>query len=119
MDKIAAFFDGMEVEYGLTLDGDRVKAESFADLMAMECCLRILADKEDADYDLFFRSYARYTAVYYTEDGIKEIVKNDTHLPGKQRINYILGQFDKFYETYEIDENSPYFVPVEKRLPVL
>ena len=119
VDKIAAFFDGMEVEYGLTLDGDRVKAESFADLMAMECYLRILADKEDADYDLFFRSYARYTAVYYTEDGMKEIVKNDTHLPGKQRINYILGQFDKFYETYEIDENSPYFVPVEKRLPVL
>ena len=40
----------------------------------------------------------------------------DTHLPCKQRVNCVLGQFDKFYEIYDIDENSPFFVPKEKRL---
>lgn len=115
--KIAAFFDGMEVEYGQKLDGKRVCAEAFADLMAMECCLRMLEKQENPDYDLFFRSYAEYEAAYYTKESMKEAVE-DTHLPAKPRINYILGQFDKFYETYEIDESSPYFVPKEDRLPI-
>lgn len=115
--RIADFFDGMEVEYGQKLDGRRVCAETFADLMAMECCLRMLEAQENPDYDLFFRSYAKGNAMYFNEEGAEGAVE-DTHLPGKQRINYVLGQFDKFYEIYDIDESSPYFVPKEERLPV-
>ena len=114
--KIADFFDGMEVDYGEKLSGERVSAETFADLMAVEVCLRALAEREDADYDLFFRSYAKERASYYVKDDMDYII-GDTHLPGKERVNYILGQFDKFYEIYDIDENSPYFVPKEDRLP--
>jgi predicted metalloendopeptidase len=115
--RIADFFDGMEVEYGQKLDGRRVCAETFADLMAMECCLRMLEAQENPDYDLFFRSYAKGNAMYFNEEGAEGAVE-DTHLPGKQRINYVLGQFDKFYEIYDIDESSPFFVPKEERLPV-
>lgn len=115
--KIEDFFDGMEIEYGQKLDGSLIKSETFADLMAMECCLRMLEKQENPDYDLFFRSYAMNRRTYYTEEGMKTAVK-DTHLPAKQRINYILAQFDKFYEIYDIDESSPYFVPKENRLPI-
>ena len=114
--KIADFFDGMEVDYGEKLNGKRVSGETFADLMAIEVCLRALADREDADYDLFFRSFARERASCYVKSDMDYII-GDTHLPGKQRINYVLGQFDKFYEIYDIDESSPYFVPKEDRLP--
>ena len=40
----------------------------------------------------------------------------DVHLPAKERINLILGQFDEFYETYNIDEESPYYVKPDDRL---
>ncbi len=45
--------------------------------------------------------------------------KCHTHLPCKERINYILGQFDVFYETYGVDPESPYYVPEEKRLSAM
>lgn len=74
--------------------------------------------QENPDYDLFFKSEAKFHAHYYTEDGLKNSLK-DTHLPDKERINYVLGQFDKFYETYDINENSPYYVPESERLQAI
>ena len=115
--RIADFFDGMEVGYGRKLDGNSVKNETYADLIAMKCCLNILNKMENPDYDLFFRTYAKTNACYITEDDI-DYVMSGGYLPGKERINFILGQFDEFYDVYDIDENSPYFVPKEKRLSV-
>ncbi len=115
--KIESSCDGMETEYGYKIDGGLVSSEVFADIFAMECCLRILENKENPDYDLFFRTYAREHARYYDAQGAETAVK-DEHLPSKQRINYCLGQFDKFYEVYDIDEASPYYVPIEKRIHV-
>ncbi len=115
--QIADFLDGWETEYGLTIDGELVVNETYADLMAVECCLRILAEKEDPDYDAFFCAYAEDRAAYYTEEELEKALI-DTHLPGKERINLVLGQFDQFYETYDIDENSPYYVKEADRLSV-
>lgn len=113
--KIADFFNGMEALYGRKIDGEVIKNETYADLMAMECCLKILEKRENPDYDLFFRTYARKNACYIMEQDA-DYIMSDEHLPGKQRVNYVLGQFDKFYEIYEIDETSPFYVPEEKRL---
>lgn len=115
--KIADFFDGRKVEYGRKIDGNLIKNETFADLMAIRCCLKILEQKENPDYDLFFRTYARNNACYLTEQEIDPAMA-DEHLISKERVNLVLGQFDKFYEVYDIDENSPYYVPEEKRLSV-
>ncbi|MBE5842730.1 MAG: M13 family metallopeptidase [Butyrivibrio sp.] len=113
--KIADFFNGMEVEYGRKIDGELIKNEAYADIMAMQCCLKILEKRENPDYDLFFRTYAMKNAYYITEQDIDNAMADD-HLISTERINHILGQFDKFYETYNIDENSPYYVPKEQRL---
>ena len=61
------------------------------------------------------RSKEEAQAGYYDEEGMKMQVA-DTHLPAKLRINYTLGQFDRFYETYDVDPESPYYVPEDKRL---
>ena len=118
-ESIKNFFDGMEIGDGITIDGEKICAETFSDLLGMECCLKILEQMEDPDYDAFFNAYARFSACYYNEDGLKYVVDNDTHLPYKERINYTLGQFDMFYETYDVDPESPYYVPKEKRLSAM
>ncbi|MBR5994094.1 MAG: hypothetical protein IK018_09825 [Lachnospiraceae bacterium] len=112
---IKEFFDGYEVEYGGKVDGDRVKSETLADLMAVQICLNILETHENPDYDAFFRAYAYDKAMYFEEAGLQAVL-NDEHLPGKARINGVLGQFDKFYEVYDIDESSPYYVPKDNRI---
>ena len=112
---IADFFDGMEIADGKGLNGWRVEDETFADLLGVRISLNLLAKQEDPDYDLFFRTWAKDRAFYLAEEDADTML-SDPHLPGKQRINYVLGQFDIFYETYDIDENSPYYVPEDKRL---
>ena len=52
---IIGYFDGMDTYLGLEYSGVTVYDEAYADLCAMRVCLNILAEKEDADYDLFFR----------------------------------------------------------------
>ena len=115
--KIQEFFDGKEVAFGLKINGGLVKNETFADLMAVECCLRMLEKRDNPDYDLFFQSYAKEYRMNYDAADLRAMLK-DTHLPPKERVNYVLAQFDKFYEIYDIDESSPYYVPKEERLPV-
>ena len=114
-DAIIEFFDGKEVEFGYKLDGELVQDETFADLIAMGCCLKLLEERKNSDYDLFFKSFAKQYASYETKETMKYRVEH-THLPDKERVNYVLGQFDRFYKTYDVDEESPYYVPAEKRL---
>ena len=114
---IGDFFDGKEDEYGNKISGMQIANETYADIMAMKICLQLLSQKEDVDYDKFFRAAAREQAMYYSKDayaGMSDEAKG--YLPGKLRINYVYGQFDKFYETYDIDESSPFFVPEGKRI---
>ena len=114
-EKIVEFFDGKPFAEDLTVDGELICEETFSDLLAVECCLRILDARENSDYDAFFRAYAKYNTYYHSPDDMESAIK-DTHLPGKLRVNYILGQFDRFYETYDVDPESPYYVPEDKRL---
>ena len=104
---VTEFFDGLEIEYGEKIDGKLVMDEAFTDILSIECCLKLLEQQENPDYDLFFRTYATDHAYFYTQEGA-----------AKERINYVLGQFDKFYEVYEVDETSPFFVPKEKRIRI-
>ena len=117
LDSIKAFFDGKTVYDGYSISGDIICDETYADLFAVRTCLNILAEKEDADYDLFFRTYAMYNAGLYGESNIADY-SEDGHLMAKARINYVLGQFDEFYDTYNIDESSPYYVPESERLRI-
>ena len=112
---IADFFDNVEIADGKYLTGWDVENETFADLLGMKVCLNLLAKSEDPDYDLFFRCWAENMAHYVAESDIDRALE-DEHLTGKLRINYILAQFDIFYEIYDIDESSTYYVPADKRL---
>ena len=67
--KITDFFEGKETAYGLKIDGKLVTQETFADILATGCCLKLLEKQENPDYDLFFKSAAKFHAHYYTEDG--------------------------------------------------
>lgn len=114
---ISDFFDGRETYFGNTINGSQIVNEAYADLFAIRVCLNILAEKENADYDLFFRTYGKAMRGFYFQQDADRFL-NDTHLMAKDRINLILGQFDEFYETYDIDVTSPYYVPEDQRLDI-
>ncbi|MCR4895177.1 MAG: hypothetical protein K5891_00205 [Lachnospiraceae bacterium] len=114
--QITSFFDGMDTEYDRPVDGALITNETFADIVSMEVCMRLLAKRENPDYDTFFRAVARQDRTYVINN--VDYLFSDSHLPSKQRINYVLGQFDEFYDTYDIDKESPYFVQTKDRLRI-
>ena len=117
LQRIVDFYDGKDGGFRRTISGTGTLRENFADLLAMQICLKILSQRENPDYDLFFRTVAEQRTMYLTEDNVDQYV-DDEHLTGKLRINYIFGMFDKFYEIYDIDESSPYYVLEQNRLRV-
>ena len=117
LQRIVDFYDGKDGGFRRTISGSGTLQENCADLLAMQICLTLLSQREDPDYDLFFRTVAERTTMYLTEDNVDYYV-DDSHLTGKLRIDYIFGMFDKFYEIYDIDPNSPYYVREQDRLRV-
>lgn len=115
INKLGTFLSGKKDEYGNEINVNIVMTEAYADILSLKICLRMLSEKEDADYDTFFRTFAKQNASYYSKEDAGEIL-NDAHLPNKLRINLICGQFDEFYETFEISQRSEYFIPKEERI---
>lgn len=114
-EKLRAFLSGKKDEYGNEINVNVVMNETYADILGLKICLRLLSEKEDADYETFFRTYAKQNASYYSKDDAEAILK-DSHLPNKLRVNLVCGQFDEFYETFDISERSEYYIPEEERI---
>lgn len=118
MERIAKFFDGKETGYGNVINGQQVKNESFCDLIAIECCLKILEKRENPNYADFFKAYVKQFEIAYDSEYDKYLVESDIHVPCRERVNWTLAQFDLFYETFDVDPNSVYFVPKEERIRI-
>lgn len=118
INQVKHYFDGMELENGLTLNGEQIMNETYADLAAMRICLDLLSQQQATDYETFFETYARIWRQVNSKEFENYLVENDTHLPAKIRVNEILNQFEEFYETYPQMRESEAFVAEEDRLEV-
>ena len=118
MGKIAASIDGRKTQFGNVIHGEQVSNEAFCDLFSVKSMLRYWKDKGENDMAPIFEAYAIDLAAVITEDYDSYTVEYDTHIPFRERVNYVLGHFDEFYEIYAVEENSPCFVPKKDRVSV-
>lgn len=118
MMKIAASVDGRKTQFGNTIHGEQVSIETFCDLFSIKAMLHYWKSKGETDIAPVFESFASHLAAVITNDYDSYVAENDSHMPSRERVNYILGHFDEFYETYAVDENGPCFVPQEDRISV-
>ena len=118
INQVKHYFDGMELENGLTLNGEQIMNETYADLAAMRICLDLLSQQQVVDYETFFETYARIWRQVNSKEYERYLVENDTHLPAKIRVNEILNQFEEFYEAFPQMREGAAFVAEENRLEV-
>ena len=72
-----------------------MKGEACADMAALKCILRIAAEKEDFDYDRFFRAFAdRYACSDTPVMAMTRLI--DVHPMNYLRVNATLQQYDEF-----------------------
>lgn len=113
--KLEAYYNAMHPWEGQDFYGSIMTGEACADMAGVKVMLRLAAEKEDFDYDAFFRAYAN---VWLTKDTLQiaYVRINDVHPMAYLRINATLQQYDEFLDCYGIQEGDGMYLAPEDRV---
>lgn len=98
--------------------GMSYSGEAIADMGGMKVILMAAKEKEDFDYELFFRSYAQLWRTSRSLGKEAAYVEQDVHPLSYLRTNVTVSQFDEFIETFDIKEGDGMYVAPENRIAV-
>ena len=112
-----AYYNAMHPWEGQDFHGSIMTGEACADMAGVKVMLQLAAEKEDFDYDAFFRSYAD---LWLTKDTLQRAYRriNDVHPMMYLRINATLQQFDEFLDCYDIREGDGMYLAPEDRVNI-
>ena len=118
VEKLAAWYDGFVPFEGAEYSGKMVQTEACSDMAGLKCILAIAAQKENFDYDAFFRQYASTWRCQMTLEEARREALINTHPMNYMRINATLAQFDEFLDCYDIREGDGMYIAPEDRVAV-
>lgn len=116
--KVIDFYSQIEAIPGEKLDGSLTVGENIADIGGVSCLLDILNTMDKPNYKAFFESYAVTWRQITTKEYAEYTLKADVHSPNKIRVNAVLPQFQKFYDTYGITKKDGMYVRPEDRIAI-
>lgn len=116
--KVKDFYSQIQTDSGKKLDGNLTAGENIADIGGVSCLLDILNTMDNPNYKAFFESYAVTWRQLTTKEYADYALMVDTHSPNKIRVNAVLPQFQKFYDTYGITEKDGMYVSPENRVAI-
>ena len=116
-EKLAAYFNAMHPWEGQDFNGENMVGEACSDMAALKCILRIAAEKQEFDYDQFFRAYADRFAVKETL-AMAMARLEDEHPMNYLRVNANLQQYDEFLDFYGITEGDTMYLAPEDRVAI-
>ncbi len=117
-DKMAEYYDGLEIAPGILSKGKQTLSENIADNGAVSCILEIASHLENPDYDALFRSAAYCWAQSAPRSYLAYITASDVHSSAKLRINRVFQNNQIFYDTYGIKEGDGMYVAPEDRVQI-
>jgi putative endopeptidase len=117
-EKVKDFYSQIEVMPGENLKGNTTVGENIADIGGVSCLLDILNTMDKPDYKAFFESYAVTWRQITTKEYAEYALALDVHSPNKIRVNAVLPQFQKFYDTYGITDKDRMYVKPEDRIGI-
>ena len=118
VNKVVDFFNNITLFNAEKADGNNVDGEATADLGGMRVMLKLAESIPDFDYDLFFRTYAKVWLVVPSNMWSAYSRAKDSHPFNYLRVNVTVCQYEKFYETYDIQPGDGMYVPEEERIAI-
>ncbi len=116
--RVQEFFDGLEIVAGIENNGELTLFENIADLGGLSCCLEVLSQLENPDYQVFFKSFAVIWRQTITREMANYLSNIDVHSNAKIRVNRTVVNFDEFYRAFGLNEKDGMYVPPEERVGV-
>ena len=99
---------------GQDFHGSIMTGEACADMAGLKVALRVASERENFDYDVFFRAFAD---LWISKGTLQAVYRslNDVHPLGYLRINCTLQQYDEFLDFYGITEgDGMYLAPADR-----
>lgn len=115
---IAYLSDMVVVDTGEKYNGSLVQTETIADMAGIKAMLAIAKERDDFDYDAFFRGYARTWNDVETRERMLSRVNSDPHAMDYLRVNVIVQQYDEFYDTYDVKDGDTMYLAPDERVAV-
>ena len=116
-DKLSTYFSTFTPYPYNKCDGSLYWGEAAADIAGMTIGLKIAEKENDFNYDLYFRSHSQLWVKQQTLIVEQGDIFNE-HPLYYLRINATYQQFDKFYETYDIQEGDLMYLAPEDRIAI-
>jgi len=125
VDKLIKLFNKGKV-LGHQVDGNLTVSENFADLGGLAIALDALKDElrgvSEAEMKKqlrdFFISYAVSWRVKERPRKALQSLFLDVHAPAELRVNYIVSQFDDWYELFGVTTEDKLYSPPEERIKI-
>ena len=114
---IAAYYNGIEVTPGVTMNGENVVTEATADLCGMQAVLEIAGKTQGLDYEEFFGAFANLWGQVVQEQALPSLLI-DTHTLNNQRLNVNAQMFGPIYEQLGVQEGDGMYLAPEERINV-
>lgn len=117
-DRVAAYWNNIEVLPGLNVDGDLCVGEIVADLGGMACMTQIGHTIPDFDFAAMFRAYARDWRTVESREMAEFLLINDVHAPAHLRTNGTVQQLDEFFDAFGVSPGDGMYLPPDRRLKI-
>lgn len=117
VERMVDYYKGIHPWEGADLPASILPAEACADMAGVKCILRIAAQTEAFDYDLFFRTYAKLW-LSKVDDSLVDQLIMDSHPMEYLRTNCTLQQFDEFLDFYGITEGDGMYPAPSDRIAI-
>ncbi|WP_026651558.1 M13 family metallopeptidase [Butyrivibrio proteoclasticus] len=110
-------FDGMEY-HGGKVSGELTVSENIADNGGVGVTLEIMHNTENADFQEYFKNWARVWCMKAKEEFIQYLLANDVHSPMGLRANIPPRNFAEWYEAFGVTDKDQMYIAPEKRISI-
>lgn len=110
-------FEGIEINGG-KVNGELVVSENIADNGGMAVTLEIMSHIENADYQAYFKNWARVWCMKGRPEYLNLLLSTDVHSPAVLRANMQPRNFAEWYKAFDVKETDKMYIAPEKRIVI-
>lgn len=110
-------FDKIELPWG-TVNGSFIVSENIADNGGVAATLEVMSGMSDADYEEYFKNWARVWCMKAKDEYRRLILSIDVHAPNVLRANMPPRNFQEWYDTFNVTKDDKMYIAPAKRVVI-